>query len=138
MEKEKELVGVGTVSFNIGIFTIVYSWLLLIIPALAIQGIFNLNVDDFKYQLIFMPFQIIAAFLGNKIAVKKAIKGIDIDGNFITTFFLSVFISASIIFVIQILIGIGALVPFNSILGFIIILITYMISNYILLKKAFK
>ena len=134
MGKEKKIIGVGTVSFNIGIFTMLYSWLLAAFFNVLVQEIFSLNIG----RLFFIPFQIIAAFLGNIFAIKQATKGISINGTLLTTIFLSVFISLSVITTIQMLIGFDLLVPFNSILGLVIILIIYIISSYFSLKKVFE
>lgn len=137
MSDEKKEVKAFTVGFNIGMFTILYSWLCLMIPSLGLQAIFNLSVDDKMYKLLLTVFQIICAILGNKFAIKASTKNIKLDGTALKTVLVSVLTTSIFVFVLEIIIGTGTLVPFKNILGFIVLLITYVISNNYFIKKLY-
>lgn len=135
-DQKKEISGI-TVGFNVGMFTLLYSWLLLFIPAILLQNILDLHVDDELYILLLTPFQIGCAFLGNKFAIKSSTKNKIISENPLKTIIVSVITTSILVFIIEIVIGTGTLVPFKNILGFILLLITYIISN-IVFKKNFS
>lgn len=135
LEKEIKEVSAVTVGFNIAMFTILYSWLLMMIPAIAIQSLLKLDVDDTLYRFIIIPFQIIATVIGNKNAIKASIKNIKVKDSISKVVSISVIVTSMFIFVIELVIGTGTLVPLKSILGFIVLVITYVLSNNYFLKK---
>ena len=135
LDKEIKEVGAGTVGINIAMFTILYSWLLMMIPAFVIQLLLKIDVEDALYRLIIIPFQIIAAVIGNRNAIKAAVKNIKVKDSITKVKSISVVITSMFVFFIEIVVGTGTLVPLKNILGFIVLVITYVLSNNYFLKK---
>ena len=62
-------------------------------------------------------------------------KDISDESNKMKILICTIVIEAIAIFVIEIVIGTGMLVPLRNIIGFIVLIVTYIISNHVFLKR---
>jgi len=123
------------VGFSTAMFTIFYSWLMMAVPSFILQLVFKMRNDTDSYMLALVPFQIGVAILGVKIAIKGVTKDISDESNKMKILICTIVIEAIAIFVIEIVIGTGMLVPLRNIIGFIVLIVTYIISNHVFLKR---
>jgi len=123
------------VGFSTAMFTIFYSWLMMAVPSFILQLVFKMRNDTDSYMLALVPFQIGVAILGAKIAIKGVTKDISDESNKMKILICTIVIEAIAIFVIEIVIGTGMLVPLRNIIGFIVLIVTYIISNHVFLKR---
>jgi len=123
------------VGFSTAMFTIFYSWLMMAVPSFILQLVFKMRNDTVSYMLALVPFQIGIAILGAKIAIKGVTKDISDESNKMKILICTIVIEAIAIFVIEIVIGTGMLVPLRNIIGFIVLIVTYIISNHVFLKR---
>ena len=86
-------------------------------------------------MLALVPFQIGVAILGAKSAIKGVTNDISDESNKMKILICTIVIEAIAIFVIEIVIGTGMLVPLRNIIGFIVLIVTYIISNHVFLKR---
>ena len=129
--KEKTQKNELSFGIKVGANIIVYSWALLIIPALLIQAI-GIEHNSNTYMLIMSIFQIIACFLSTYIAIKNSLKSYYLINNNISKAMLAGITSASLFAIINyyILGGLLPIIPFNNLLGIIILIIDYSASHF--------
>ncbi len=135
MEGNSKKVNEIVVGFSTAMFTIFYSWLMMAVPSFILQLVFKMRNDTDSYMLALVPFQIGVAILGAKIAIKGVTKDISDESNKMKILICTIVIEAIAIFVIEIVIGTGMLVPLRNIIGFIVLIVTYIISNHVFLKR---
>ena len=135
MEGNSKKVNEIVVGFSTAMFTIFYSWLMMVVPSFILQLVFKMRNDTDSYMLALVPFQIGVAILGAKIAIKGVTKDISDESNKMKILICTIVIEAIAIFVIEIVIGTGMLVPLRNIIGFIVLIVTYIISNHVFLKR---
>ena len=135
MEGNSKKVNEIVVGFSTAMFTIFYSWLMMVVPSFILQLVFKMRNDTDSYMLALVPFQIGVAILGTKIAIKGVTKDISDESNKMKILICTIVIEAIAIFVIEIVIGTGMLVPLRNIIGFIVLIVTYIISNHVFLKR---
>lgn len=135
MEGNSKKVNEIVVGFSTAMFTIFYSWLMMAVPSFILQLVFKMRNDTASYMLALVPFQIGVAILGTKIAIKGVTKDISDESNKMKILICTIVIEAIAIFVIEIVIGTGMLVPLRNIIGFIVLIVTYIISNHVFLKR---
>lgn len=135
MEGNSKKVNEIVVGFSTAMFTIFYSWLMMAVPSFILQLVFKMRNDTDSYMLALVPFQIGVAILGVKIAIKGVTKDISDESNKMKILICTIVIEAIAIFVIEIVIGTGMLVPLRNIIGFIVLIVTYIISNHVFLKR---
>ena len=135
MEGNSKKVNEIVVGFSTAMFTIFYSWLMMAVPSFILQLVFKMRNDTDSYMLALVPFQIGVAILGAKIAIKGVTKDISDESNKMKILIFTIVIEAIAIFVIEIVIGTGMLVPLRNIIGFIVLIVTYIISNHVFLKR---
>lgn len=135
MKENSKKVNEIVVGFSTAMFTIFYSWLMMAVPSFILQLVFKMRNDTVSYMLALVPFQIGIAILGAKIAIKGVTKDISDESNKMKILICTIVIEAIAIFVIEIVIGTGMLVPLRNIIGFIVLIVTYIISNHVFLKR---
>ena len=135
MEGNSKKVNEIVVGFSTAMFTIFYSWLMMAVPSFILQLVFKMRNDTDSYMLALVPFQIGVAILATKIAIKGVTKDISDESNKMKILICTIVIEAIAIFVIEIVIGTGMLVPLRNIIGFIVLIVTYIISNHVFLKR---
>ena len=136
MEGNSKKVNEIVVGFSTAMFTIFYSWLMMAVPSFILQLVFKMRNDTDSYMLALVPFQIGVAILGAKIAIKGVTKDISDESNKMKILICTIVIEAIAIFVIEIVIGTGMLVPLRNIIGFIVLIVTYIISNHVFLNLS--
>ncbi len=129
--KEKKAKSELSFGIQVGVNIIAYSWALLIIPALLIQAI-GVEHNSNTYMLIMSIFQIIAGFLSTSIAIKNTLKSSYLINNNIKKAMITGIASASLFAIIDcyILGGLLPIIPFNNLLGLIILIVDYSISHF--------
>lgn len=129
--KEKNAISFGIV---LGIDIIAITWVLLLIPALLIQAI---GVEHYSstYMIIMCIFQIIVGFLATSISLKISLKSSYISNNNISKAMVSGIISVSVLVIINYFLGnLLAIIPFNNIIGLLILIADYSLSHFALKK----
>ncbi len=135
MNENSKRVNEIIIGFSAAMFTIFYSWVLMFIPTFLLQIVFNLTTNEKLYVLAVAPFQIGLAVLGSKIAIKQVAKDISEENNKIKILISIIVIEAITLFVVELVLGTGTLLPFKNFLGFLIIMLTYIISDRIFLNR---
>lgn len=116
----------------LGIDIIAITWVLLIIPALLIQAVGVQNSSN-TYMAIMAVFQIIAAFLATFISIKITLRTVYLKNNDISKAMITGIISVSVLAILNFAIGnILPIIPFKSLAGLIVMVITYAVSHYML------
>lgn len=122
----------NTIVFGItlGVDIIAISWVLLLIPALLLQAI-GVEHNSNTYMIIMSILQIVAGFLATFISLKISLKSSYIYDNDIYKAIVTGIISVSILVLINYFIGnLLPIIPFNSIIGILVLIITYTISHF--------
>lgn len=131
--KEKNAISFG---IGLGIDIIAMSWLISLIPALLIQAI-GIKHNSSTYMIFLCVFQIISGFLATFISLKISLKSSYVSNNDITKSIISGIISVSALAIIDYFAGsLLPIIPFNSFLGLLVLIVTYTISH-LLLKKIY-
>ena len=129
--KEKNAISFG---ITLGIDIIAISWVLLLIPALLIQSL-GVEHNSNNYMIIMCILQIVVGFLATFISLKISLKSAYIPDNDISKAMITGIISASSLVVIDYLIGnLLPIIPFNSIIGMLVLIVIYAISHFSLKK----
>lgn len=119
---------------TLGVDIIAISWVLLLIPALLLQAI-GVEHNSNTYMIIMSILQIVAGFLATFISLKISLKSSYIYDNDIYKAIVTGIISVSILVLINYFIGnLLPIIPFNSIIGILVLIITYTISHFSLKK----
>ena len=119
---------------TLGVDIIAISWVLLLIPGLLLQAI-GVEHNSNTYMIIMSILQIVAGFLATFISLKISLKSSYIYDNDIYKAIVTGIISVSILVLINYFIGnLLPIIPFNSIIGILVLIITYTISHFSLKK----
>lgn len=107
---------------------------IILIPALLLQAI-GVEHNSNTYMIIMSILQIVAGFLATFISLKISLKSSYIYDNDIYKAIVTGIISVSILVLINYFIGnLLPIIPFNSIIGILVLIITYTISHFSLKK----
>lgn len=127
--KEKNPISFG---ITLGIDIIAISWVLLLIPALLVQAL-RVEYNSNTYMIIMCVFQIITGFLATFISLKISLKSSYILNNHINKSMITGIISVSVLVIINYFIGnLLPIIPFNSIIGMLVLIVIYAISHFLL------
>lgn len=127
--KEKNPISFG---ITLGIDIIAISWVLLLIPALLVQAL-RVEYNSNTYMIIMCVFQIITGFLATFISLKISLKSSYILNNHINKSMITGIISVSVLAIINYFIGnLLPIIPFNSIIGMLVLIVIYAISHFLL------
>ena len=132
----KERKAKSEVSFGIvlGIDIIAISWILLLIPALLVQAM-GIEHNSSTYMVIMSIFQLVAGFLATLLSIKTSLKSAYLANNNVSKAIVTGIVSVSILAIINYLAGnLLPIIPFNNLIGLIILIIDYIISHYIFKK----
>ena len=123
----------------IGIDIIAITWVLLIIPALLIQ-VMGIKQDSSMYSMVMAIFQIIAGILATFISIKITKKSCYLANNKVSEAILFSTISTVVLLLVNafVLGGLLPIIPFNNILGAVIMIAVYGASNFLIGKKLLQ
>lgn len=129
--KEKNAISFG---ITLGIDIVAISWVLLLIPALLMQSL-GVEHNSNNYMIIMCILQIVVGFLATFISLKISLKSAYIPNNDISKAMVTGIISVSVLAIINYFIGnLLPIIPFNSIIGMLILIVIYTISHFTLKK----
>ena len=129
--KEKNAISFG---ITLGIDIVAISWVLLLIPALLMQSL-GIEHNSNNYMIIMCILQIVVGFLATFISLKISLKSAYILDNDISKAMVTGIISVSVLAIINYFIGnLLPIIPFNSIIGMLVLIVIYAISHFTLKK----
>jgi len=126
--KDKNAISCG---LEAGLYNLAINWVLLIIPALFIQVVLDVRHGSPTYVLMLGAFQIMMAFLTPYISIRNVGRTVNLVESPAKAAIISALTTIIIVFIIEVVIGTGTLVPFGSVFGFILFVLIYLFSSYI-------
>lgn len=132
LKKEKKSANEIGLGIKVGLYTIVWSWVSLIIPALGIQFL-GINNNSFFYNNFIAIMDLVVGIIGVYLALKAAFSSSKMANDKSNTVAICATITTTVVNFFTC--GILPLVPYKNYFGLIIMFVVYAISNFILIKK---
>lgn len=132
LKKEKKSASEIGLGVKVGLYTIVWSWVTLMIPALGIQFL-GIKHNSVFYNNFIAVMDIVVGIIGVYLALKAAFGSSKMANDKSNTVVICATITTTVVnfFTGAIL----PLVPYQNYFGLIIMFVVYAISNFTLIKK---